>query len=107
MRRFQVLSRDTKVFGRFFLEASAGTGKTFAIEHIAVRALLESEDPLTIDQILIVTFTKAATRELRLRLRQNLMKTLLILQTGHGGPDYLQPIFEQGAHTLFSSQRKI
>ncbi|NDE82602.1 MAG: hypothetical protein EB051_03165 [Chlamydiia bacterium] len=107
MRRFQVLSRDTKVFGRFFLEASAGTGKTFAIEHIAVRALLESQDLLTIDQILIVTFTKAATRELRLRLRQNLMKTLLILQTGHGGPDYLQPIFEQGAHALFSSQRKI
>ena len=54
MRRFQVLDRNTEVFGRFFLEASAGTGKTFAIEHIAVRALLESVDPLTIDQILIV-----------------------------------------------------
>ena len=107
MRRFQVLDRNTEVFGRFFLEASAGTGKTFAIEHIAVRALLESVDPLTIDQILIVTFTKAATRELKLRLRRNLVKTLLLLQIGLDGPDYLEPIFQQGDHAIFSAQRKI
>ena len=106
MRRFQVLDRQTQVFGRFFLEASAGTGKTFAIEHIAVRALLESLDPLTIDQILIVTFTRAATRELKVRLRSNLTKTLLYLET-RSGPDYLQPIFARGDYAIFSAKRKI
>ena len=107
MRRFQVLDRKTQVFGRFFLEASAGTGKTFAIEHIAVRSLLESPDPLTIDQILIVTFTRAATRELKVRLRSNLTKTLLFLQSGSAGPDYLQPIFARGSSAVFSAIRKI
>ncbi|MCX6989928.1 MAG: UvrD-helicase domain-containing protein [Chlamydiae bacterium] len=107
MKRFQVLDRKTQVFGRFFLEASAGTGKTFAIEHIAVRSLLESPDPLTIDQILIVTFTRAATRELKVRLRSNLTKTLLFLQSGSAGPDYLQPIFARGSSAVFSAIRKI
>ena len=70
------------IFGHFFLEASAGTGKTFAIEHIVVRALLESSQPLTIDKILIVTFTRAATRELKHRVKKNLIKTQLALQQG-------------------------
>lgn len=107
MNRFQVLDRKTKVFGRYFLEASAGTGKTFAIEHIAVRALLEAEPPLTIDQLLIVTFTRAATRELKVRLRSNLTKTLLFLQSKRGGPDYLQKVFERGDAAIFSAIRKI
>ncbi|MBM3207534.1 MAG: hypothetical protein FJZ57_02880, partial [Chlamydiae bacterium] len=107
MRRFQVLDRNTRVFGRFFLEASAGTGKTFAIEHIVVRTILESDTPLSIDQILIVTFTRAATRELKVRIRNNLTKTLLFLQKGVSGPDYLLPIFEKGSEVVFSAQRKI
>lgn len=107
MKSFQVLDRATQVFGRYFLEASAGTGKTFAIEHIAVRALLESTEPLSIDQILIVTFTRAATRELRMRLRSNLSATLLHLMNGSSGPDYLQPVFANGAPAVFSARRKI
>ncbi len=76
MKSFDILDRQVEVRGDHFLEASAGTGKTFAIEHIFSRLILEGEDPLTVDQILVVTFTRAATRELKSRVRANL-ETLL------------------------------
>lgn len=50
-----------------FIEASAGTGKTYAIEHLIVRRLIESTEgckPLTMDQIAVVTFTRACKEEL-------------------------------------------
>jgi exodeoxyribonuclease V beta subunit len=59
------------------LEASAGTGKTFAIEHVVVRLLLEGQ-PL--HQILVVTFTRAATRELRNRILSNIGAALAIIE---------------------------
>ncbi len=49
------------------VEASAGTGKTFTIEKLVVRLLLEKRVPL--DKILLVTFTEKATGELKSRLR--------------------------------------
>jgi exodeoxyribonuclease V beta subunit len=51
------------------IEASAGTGKTFTLEHLVVELLLGGA---TIDQILVVTFTEKATTELRLRVRSKL-----------------------------------
>ncbi len=54
------------------VEASAGTGKTFAIEHRAVDLILRAG--ATIDQVLLVTFTDKATAELRRRVRQLLIK---------------------------------
>lgn len=62
---FDVLSRDLNVFDHHFLEASAGTGKTFAIEHIVTRLLIEGKPSFSIEQILVVTFTRAAARELK------------------------------------------
>lgn len=55
--------------GRRLIEASAGTGKTYQIANLYLRLLLEGESPLTVDQILVVTFTRAATNELRGRIR--------------------------------------
>ncbi|MBB6482046.1 UvrD-helicase domain-containing protein [Spirochaeta isovalerica] len=49
------------------LEASAGTGKTYTIERIV--SLLVAEGPLTLPQILVVTFTRKAARELKERIR--------------------------------------
>ncbi len=63
---------------RVFLEASAGTGKTFAIEGIVVQ--LVAEEGLTIDQILVITFTNAATAELRDRVRQRMVKVSQVLK---------------------------
>lgn len=52
------------------IEASAGTGKTFTLAGLYLRLILEHQ--LNVDQILVVTYTRAATQELRDRLRKKL-----------------------------------
>jgi exodeoxyribonuclease V beta subunit len=103
---FDVLSRDLNVFNRHFLEASAGTGKTFAIEHIVTRLLIEGKSSFSIDQILIVTFTRAATRELKKRILSNLLRTQAELQS-IPSIDYLKAIYEQGQHAVKEASEKI
>ena len=56
--------------GTNLIEASAGTGKTYAIAMLALRFVVEQD--LDIKQILVVTFTKAATEELKDRIRSRL-----------------------------------
>jgi exodeoxyribonuclease V beta subunit len=56
------------------IEASAGTGKTFLIEHLVMELLLTADVPL--EQILVVTFTEKATAELKARLRSSLTRLL-------------------------------
>lgn len=56
--------------GLQLIEASAGTGKTHTITDLFLRLILEKA--LTIDQILVVTYTEAATGELRDRIRKRL-----------------------------------
>ena len=56
------------------IEASAGTGKTFSITRIYLRLLLERQ--LDVRNILVMTFTRAATEELRGRLAQELRHAL-------------------------------
>lgn len=92
--RFDVLSRKLNVFEPHFLEASAGTGKTFAIEHLVARLLIESNPAMSIDQILIVTFTRAACRELKLRIRKNLEKIKQELTSQAPTLDYCSAIVE-------------
>lgn len=60
--------------GNVVIEASAGTGKTYTITSLFLRLLLERE--LGVDQILVVTYTRAATAELRERIRGRLALTL-------------------------------
>lgn len=72
MQTFNILDPKTNIFQNRCLEASAGTGKTFAIEHLFVRFLLESDPPISLSQILAVTFTRDATREMKSRIRKNL-----------------------------------
>ncbi len=62
------------------IEASAGTGKTWNICALYVRLLLEKE--IGVEQILVVTFTKAATAELRERIRGRLMQLAYALENG-------------------------
>ncbi|NGX50666.1 MAG: RecBCD enzyme subunit RecB [Chlamydiae bacterium] len=70
MKSFDVLDPETPILGHHFLEASAGTGKTFAIEKITARLI--AEENFALDEILIVTFTRAATRDLKTRIYQTL-----------------------------------
>ena len=59
--------------GAMLVEASAGTGKTWSIARLVARLIAEDPPeggaPPTIDRILVVTFTNAATAELRDRVR--------------------------------------
>lgn len=55
------------------LEASAGTGKTYTIQHLVVRFVTERRGeaaPFTVDDLCLVTFTKDATAELKARIRK-------------------------------------
>ncbi|GAB3481512.1 exodeoxyribonuclease V subunit beta [Marinomonas epiphytica] len=66
------------LFGKRLIEASAGTGKTYTIANLYLRLLVPTratgdiDKPLTVDQILVVTFTEAATAELKARIRQRI-----------------------------------
>ncbi len=64
--------------GTSLIEASAGTGKTWNLCGLYLRLLLERE--LEVQRILVVTFTKAATAELRERIRSRIVETLAFLQ---------------------------
>ncbi len=56
------------------IEASAGTGKSWTVTYLYLRLILEKG--LTVDQILVVTFTDAATKELRDAVRTRLTEAL-------------------------------
>jgi exodeoxyribonuclease V beta subunit len=66
--------------GTTVLEASAGTGKTHTITQLAVRAV--ALDGLPLDRLLAVTFTRAATGELRERIRARLARSERLLREG-------------------------
>jgi exodeoxyribonuclease V beta subunit len=57
--------------GMTLLEASAGTGKTFTIAALTARFVAEAKKP--IDKLLVITFTRMATGELRERVRDRLV----------------------------------
>ncbi|WP_227368852.1 exodeoxyribonuclease V subunit beta [Halomonas sp. M20] len=95
----QPVELDPLVFplhGTRLIEASAGTGKTFTIALLYVRLVLgprsESDDvafsrPLTPPEILVVTFTNAATEELRDRIRRRLVEAAeVFLQPRENAP---------------------
>ncbi len=57
------------------IEASAGTGKTYSLEHLVARLIVDGGDKnegISVDRILVVTFTRAAASELRMRIRKTL-----------------------------------
>lgn len=65
---------ELPLFGTHLIEASAGTGKTYNITRIYLRMLIEKK--LTVQQLLVMTFTKAATEELRGRIRKDIQFAL-------------------------------
>lgn len=69
--------------GTTLIEASAGTGKTWNICALYLRLLLERSLP--VQSILVVTFTKAATAELRDRIRARIVEALAVLHGGASG----------------------
>lgn len=66
--------------GRTLIEASAGTGKTYSLEHIVLRLVVERG--IAIGRMLVVTFTKAATAELKSRIRGKLIAVRKLVTEG-------------------------
>lgn len=79
--------------GRSLIEASAGTGKTWTLTALYARLLLEKQ--LNVSQILVVTFTTAATAELRERIRKRLAELLAVYEQGPGSDDLLNRLHAQ------------
>lgn len=66
------------ISGTNLIEASAGTGKTYGIAALFTRLIVLEK--MSVESVLVVTFTKAATAELKTRLRARLDEVLSILE---------------------------
>ena len=64
--------------GTTFIEASAGTGKTYALTTLVARLVVE--EGRSLDRILVVTFARATVAELRDRIRRTLGRTLAVVK---------------------------
>ncbi len=80
--------------GVTLIEASAGTGKTYTIAGIFLRLVLEQRIP--INRILAVTYTVAATAELRDRVRRRLHEALEDLRRGESEDLITQRFLDTG-----------
>ncbi|SDS49719.1 DNA helicase/exodeoxyribonuclease V, beta subunit [Pseudomonas oryzae] len=84
--------------GSRLIEASAGTGKTFTISALYLRLVLGHGGAdgfgreLLPPEILVVTFTDAATRELRDRIRARLVEAARVFRGEEAGDDLLQQL---------------
>lgn len=87
-----------KFMGPALVEASAGTGKTYTITGLVVRLLLGDYGekveltPLSIDKMAIMTFTNAATYDLKRKIRERIHSTRIDLQNPKGGDELVQRI---------------
>ncbi len=86
-----VVIKNYPLQGVSLIEASAGTGKTWTIGRLYLRALLERK--LSVQEILVVTFTHAATQELRGRIRLLLHALLRLLEGASDDPEDLRSLF--------------
>ncbi|MFQ2255603.1 exodeoxyribonuclease V subunit beta [Aeromonas hydrophila] len=117
------------LYGERLIEASAGTGKTYTIAGLYLRLLLghgplieEGEDagqpsaherPLSVTEILVVTFTEAATAELRGRIRGRIHEARLAFMRGHSNDALLAQLLaevedhELAARRLLAAERQM
>jgi len=105
--------------GECLIEASAGTGKTFTIGLLYLRLLLglggnnAYSRPLSVEEILVVTFTEAATAELRGRIRDNIHELRLACIRGASSNPVLTALLQEipqlteAASLLLAAERQM
>ncbi len=91
--------------GMNLIEASAGTGKTYAIASLYLRLLLEKE--LLPEEILVVTYTEAATQELRSRIRNRIREALEVMEGREEGDPFLQELCRKYGGGELQREREI
>ena len=57
---------------RILVSAAAGSGKTAVLTERIARRLCDMDDPVDADQLLVMTFTRAAAAEMKERIRKRL-----------------------------------
>ncbi|MET8779351.1 UvrD-helicase domain-containing protein [Nocardia sp. NPDC004654] len=90
--------------GTTVLEASAGTGKTHAIVGLAVRYVAEAG--VEIGQLLLVTFSRAATQELRERARDRFVAVAAALADAQTAPAHADDLVRHLADTDAAEVRR-
>lgn len=107
------------LYGERLIEASAGTGKTFTIAALYLRLLLglggeaAFPRPVNVEELLVVTFTEAATEELRGRIRSNIHELrVACLRNATDNPLYASLLAEiddpqQAANVLLLAERQM
>ncbi|MEP4925626.1 MAG: UvrD-helicase domain-containing protein [Balneola sp.] len=83
MKQLDVFSAP--INGISLVEASAGTGKTYSITSLYIRVIIEKK--LHPSKILVLTYTEAATTELKLRIRKRINETIDFLNSGISSED--------------------
>ena len=82
--------------GLTLIEASAGSGKTRAITTLVARLVVERG--LELDRFLVVTFTRAATAELKERIRRTLKAAYRAIDQPDEGDDQARELLERWSH---------
>ena len=121
------------LYGERLIEASAGTGKTYTIAGLYLRLLLghgpvieqtgeeggdagqpcAHERPLSVTEILVVTFTEAATAELRGRIRARIHEARLAFMRGQSTDALLAQLLAEvedhdlAARRLLAAERQM
>lgn len=99
--------------GPTLIEASAGTGKTYSLERLVARLVIEGgEDKkgLSIDRILVVTFMREAASELKMRVRKTLASYLVRWNAFTEGKAFTQtddPLLKKWADGAKSPDRRL
>ncbi|MDY6943707.1 MAG: exodeoxyribonuclease V subunit beta [Pseudomonadota bacterium] len=94
---------DLPLSGIRLIEASAGTGKTYTICGLYLRLIVEAGRG--VDQVLVVTFTKAATAELRDRLRARLTEARAAFVTGESADPLCRTLLQRHADRALALRR--
>lgn len=95
---------DLDLQGISLIEASAGTGKTYTIANLYLRHILSGRKP---GEILVVSFTNAATDELSQRIRARLYQALAMLETATAGEDEFFGCLLEQQQRLDDSQQQL
>ncbi len=95
LTREQELVRDTRD-KNILVSAAAGSGKTFVLVERIISEILDEKNGIDVDEILVVTFTKAAAAEMKDRIRQAIDKA--ILERGADARVRMQATLIHGAH---------
>ncbi|MCU0663745.1 MAG: exodeoxyribonuclease V subunit beta [Myxococcota bacterium] len=93
--------------GTHLIEASAGTGKTYNVVSLYLRMLADPLLAATVENLLVVTFTEAATAELKHRLRHRLSEVVLQLESKSADDELAASLMARGPAEALRARKRL